>query len=232
MEEVEALRHLHGFSLQNQDNSFSFTENTQDAKVKTLTIKADGIKFYFADGNAIKKTEGFWAKNDYFLMHKNADGIVVYDKEETRHLLLCEMKSSMGQITAKAINQVVAGFLRMAALLEVCKEKGICEHKIAFVFTSQPITTEERKRLQEIQMLESDKDIMDKSIQAKDKIAYRLFKSTDYSFVMPLRLIPDFHRDLVHVNDNLLDVNIKWKLLMLPSATETAVELDVNTLSE
>ena len=126
---------------------------------------------------------------------------------------------------------MVAGFLRMAVLLGVCKEKEIGEHKIAFIFTSQPISTEERMRLQEIEMLESDKDIMKKSISDRDKITYLLFKSANNSFEMPMRMIcNDFHRDLVHVKDSLLDSNIQWKLLMLPSDKTSVVELDVNTL--
>lgn len=231
MEEVEALRHLHGLSLVNKDDVFSFVENDAKAKVKTLTIKANGVSFYYADDSAIENMESLWKNDKHFLMHKNADGIVVFDKGDTRHLLLCEMKSSMGQIKIKAIDQVVAGFLRMAVLLGVCKEKEIGEHKIAFIFTSQPISTEERMRLHEIEMFESDKDIMKKTISDRDKITYLLFKSANNSFEMPMRMIcNDFHQDLVHVKDSLLDSKIQWKLLMLPSDKTSVVELDVNTL--
>lgn len=231
MEEVEALRHLHGLALANQNDAFTFTETGPKAKVKTLTISANGVSFYFADGDAIKKLEHMWNSNKYFLMNKNADGIVVYDKDGLRHLLLCEMKSSMGQIKEKGINQVVAGFLRMAMLLSVCKEKDISEHKIVFVFTSQPVTTEERKRLQEIEMRESDKDVMDKSLSWDDKVAYRLYKSERHSFEMPLRAIcPVFHSDLPHVKDSLLDTKIQWRLLMPPDTVTTSVQLDANTL--
>ena len=175
--------------------------------------------------------ESLWKENKYFLMHKNADGIVVFDKDGVRHLILCEMKSSMGQISQKAINQVVAGFLRMAVLLGVCKEKDIIEHKAVFVFTSQALSTEERKRLQEIEMRESGKDIMEKSIPLNDKIVYRLYKSRENTFQMPLRLMcPEFHRDLEYVKDNVLDADIQWKLLLLPSNAENAVLLDVNSL--
>lgn len=231
MEEIEALRHLHGLLMNSQEGSFAFTEDGQDAKVKTLTISAAGVTFYYADGAAVEGLESLWKANKNFLMHKNVDGIVVFDKGFQRHLLLCEMKSSMGQITAKAINQVVAGYLRMAVLLGVCKEKSIIEHKTVFVFTSQPLSTEERKRLQEIQMRESDKDVMDKNIPLNDKIAYRLYKSPGNTFDMPLRLIcPDFHRDLAHVKDSLLDASIQWRLLMPTDAATTAVKLDVNTI--
>lgn len=231
MEEVEALRHLHGLTMVTQEDSFSFTEDGPEAKVKTLTVEANGVTFYYADGDAIEGLESLWKENKYFLMHKNADGIVVFDKDGQRHLLLCEMKSSMGQITAKAINQVVAGYLRMAVLLGVCKEKDVTEHKTVFVFTSQTLSTEERKRLQEIQMRESDKDIMDKSIPLNDKIAYRLYKSASNTFEMPLRMIcPDFHCDLVHVKDSILDARIQWRLLMPTDAATTAVRLDVNTI--
>lgn len=231
MEEVEVLKHLHGLSLSNKDDSFSFTETGPDAKVKTLTIGANGVSFYYADGDTIKGLENLWKANKYFLLHKNADGIVVFDKDGKRYLLLCEMKSSMGQIKDKGINQVVAGYLRMAVLLSICKEKDILEHDIVFVFTSQQTSTEERKRLQEIQMLESDKDIMDKSIPVNDKILYRLYKSVGNSFEMSLRTIcPDFHNDLVHLKDSLLDTKIQWKLLMPPNTASTVVQLDVNTL--
>lgn len=231
MEEVEALRHLHGLSMETQEDSFSFTEDGPEAKVKTLTVEANGVTFYYADGDAIKDLESLWKGNKHFLMHKNADGIVVFDKEGQRYLLLCEMKSSMGQITTKAINQVVAGYLRMSVLLSVCKEKDVTEHRTVFVFTSQPLSTEERKRLQEIQMRESDKDVMDKSIPLNDKIAYRLYKSAGNTFDMPLRMIcPDFHRDLVHVKDGILDARIQWRLLIPTDATTTAVRLDVDTI--
>lgn len=231
MEEVEALRHLHGLSLNTQNDSFSFTEEERDAKVKSLTIEANGVTFYYADGDAIKGLQNLWEKNKYFLMHKNADGIVVFDKDGQRHLLLCEMKSSMGEIKNKGINQVVAGYLRMAVLLSACKGKDALEHKIVFVLTSQPTSTEERRRLQEIQMLESNKDVMDKSIPLIDKIVYRLYKSVGNTFEMPLRMLcPDVHRDLVHVKDSLLDARIQWRLLMPIDAATTAVRLDVNMI--
>lgn len=231
MEEIEALRHLHGLILNTQNDSFSFTEDKSDAKVKTLTVEAKGVSFYYADGDAIEGLESIWKGNKHFLMHKNADGIVVFDKDGMRHLLLCEMKSSMGQIKEKGVNQVVAGYLRMAVLLSVCKEKDVLEHKTVFVFTSQQTSTEELKRLQGIQMLESGKNVMDKSIPLIDKIVYRLYKSGGNTFEMPLRAIcPDFHPDLVHVKDSILDSVIKWKLLQLPNTGTTSVVLDVNTL--
>lgn len=231
MEEVDALKHLHGFSLESQEGSFSFTEDGPEAKVKSLTVEANGVTFYYADGDAIKGLENLWKKNKYFLMHKNADGIVVFDKDAQRHLLLCEMKSSMGEIKNKGINQVVAGYLRMAVLLSACKGKDVLEHKTVFVFTSQPTSTEERRRLQEIQMLESNKDVMDKSIPLIDKIVYRLYKSVGNTFEMPLRMLcPDVHRDLVHVKESLLDARIQWRLLMPIDAATTAVKLDVNMI--
>lgn len=231
MEEVEALRHLHGLSLNTQNDSFSFTEEEPGAKVKSLTVEANGVTFYYADGDAIKGLENLWKKNKHFLMHKNADGIVVFDKDGLRHLLLCEMKSSMGEIKEKGINQVVAGYLRMAVLLSACKGKDVLEHKTVFVFTSQPTSTEERKRLQEIQMRESNKDVMDKSIPLIDKIVYCLYKSVGNTFEMPLRMLcPDFHRDLVHVKESLLDARIQWRLLMPIDAATTAVRLDVNMI--
>jgi len=232
MEEVEALNHLHDLLFVSQDDSFTFTEDGRDAKVKALTIRANGVKFYYADGEVIKGLESLWKKNINSLMHHNADGIVIFDKDGFRYLLLCEMKSSMGQISAKAIHQVIAGFLRMAVLLGVCKEKEIVEHKIVFVFTSQAASAEELKRLQEIQMLESGKNIMDKSaVPIKDRIVYRLYKSAGNTFEMPLRLVcPDLHRDLLHVKDDILDTNIQWKLLMLPSTATSSVELNVDAL--
>lgn len=231
MEEIEALKHLHGFFLTGKDDSFSFIENGPEAKVKTLTIKADGVRFYYADGDAIAHMESLWKDNKHFLMHKNADGIVVFDKDGMRYLLLCEMKSSMSQIKAKVLNQVIAGYLRMSVLLGICKEKDIIDHKIVFVFTSQPISTEEQYRLRGIEMMESGKHIMDKSIPLDDKIVYRLYKTKENTFDMPLRLIcPDFHQDLAHVNDRILDANIQWKLLMLSSDKVSEVEFDITRI--
>ena len=70
MEEVEALRHLHGLTMVTQEDSFSFTEDGPEAKVKTLTVEANGVTFYYADGDAIEGLESLWKENKYFLMHK------------------------------------------------------------------------------------------------------------------------------------------------------------------
>lgn len=80
-------------------------------------------------------------------------------------------------------------------------------------------------------MRESNEDVMDKSIPLIDKIVYRLYKSVGNTFEMPLRMLcPDFHRDLIHVKESLLDARIQWRLLMPIDAATTAVRLDVNMI--
>lgn len=133
MKELDFFKQIYNYEVLFSREVATINEIEPQALLNRLEIVGNGIGFhvipnYFSKCMASDKLVSSPC-------HKDADGIILFERSGEKYVLVCELKSSSGQLSC-AMKQVVSSYLNFCEAFMLCDGFDIEQFHVIFIITA------------------------------------------------------------------------------------------------
>lgn len=132
MSDIDSFKSIYSFPGVDISNSAFIDEPSNTATIKHLTVNIPGARLFVMNEKFSSKAGANFLKSS--CCTDNADGVVIGELGNRKLLVVCELKSSYGNLQG-GLTQIKSAYLKICQTMSICNDFNIMDYEIYFVLT-------------------------------------------------------------------------------------------------
>ena len=132
MSDIDSFKTIYSFTGVDGADTATLQETSATSSIKHLTVKVSGARLFAMDETFSSKAGANLRKSS--CCTDNADGMVLGELGDRKFIILCELKSSYGNLQG-GLNQLKSAYIKVCQNLSICEGFDISDYEIYFVLT-------------------------------------------------------------------------------------------------
>lgn len=132
MSDIDSFKTIYSYVGVEGKDSTVIHETQVDASIKHLTVRIAGARLFTMDETFSSKAGANFRKSSYCT--NNADGVVLGELGGRKLLIVCELKSSYGNLQG-GLNQLKSAYVKICQNLSICEDFDISNYEVYFILT-------------------------------------------------------------------------------------------------
>ena len=132
MSDIDSFKTIYSYKGVDGSDTATIHETSATSSIKHLTIKVTGARLFVMDETFSSKAGANLCKSS--CCTDNADGVVLGDLDGRKFMVVCELKSSYGNLQG-GLNQLKSAYVKTCQNLSICEDFDISNYEVYFILT-------------------------------------------------------------------------------------------------